>query len=149
MKKIGEYTARGTIFPETTPSERLTLFDGRFDTGHVITNVQCAPQDMSSTNEAYLILSTEPLPAGITADNWDWGSNIQIGWAYFKLSLGSNEGGLVYSNIDKDNLVIEDLYLTALTDITTKHVNYEITMEKYEFDEWKGALAMVRNKSQA
>ena len=144
MKKIGEYTARGSIDRELG-LERITLFDGRFDTAYRVVSIKCTVADLSSANEAYLVCSTEP--TGISADLWDWGSNIQMAWAYFKTSLGANEGGTFFFNVDEDNLVIEDLYLQATSD--AGDINYEIAMEKYDISESRGALAMVRNRSQA
>ena len=35
MKKIGSYTHRGNLLEGT--SEKITLFDGKFDTAYVIT----------------------------------------------------------------------------------------------------------------
>jgi len=144
MKRIGEYTARGTIDREIGV-ERLVLFDGKFNTAYRVVSVKCAVADLSSANEAYMVISTEA--TGTTPDNWDWGSNIEIGWAYFKTSLGANEGGHFFFNVDEDNMIVEDLYLQGLSD--AGHINYEIKMEKYDITDWQGALAMVRNKSQA
>ena len=50
------------------------------------------------------------------------------------------------SIIDPDNLVIQDLFLYPDANNNT---NYLIKLEKYQFTDSLGALAMVRNRSQA
>ena len=70
MKLIDTYTARG-IIDRDNGVKRLSLFDGRFDTAYRIVSVKCAVSDLSSANEAYLVVSTEA--TGRDADNWDWG----------------------------------------------------------------------------
>ena len=109
MNKIGDYTAKGNI--DSGEVAKIQLFDGNFDTAFRIVSVKCAVSDLSSANEAYLVVSTEP--TGNAGDQWDWGSNLEIGWAYFKTSLGANEGSGFYSNVDPDNMIVEDLYLQA------------------------------------
>jgi hypothetical protein len=145
MKKIGVYTAKGTVDSGTV--ERLHLYDGSFKTAYKIVSIKCAVSDLSSAAEAYLVVSTEP--TGRSADIWDWGDNTELGWAYFKTSLGANEGGVFYNNVDKDNLIVEDLHIQSLTDATPTYINYEIELEKYAITDSQGALAMVRNRSQA
>lgn len=142
MKKVGDYAVRGNI--DSGDVAKIQLFDGNFDTAFRVVSVRCAVSDLSSANEAYLVVSTEP--TGNAGDQWDWSSNLEIGWAYFKTSLGANEGSAFYSNVDDDNMVVEDLYLQALADSGT--VNYEIRLERYEITEWQGALSLVRNASQ-
>ena len=58
--------------------------------------------------------------------------------------------GVPFHLIDPDNLVVEYLFIRAVdqqgNDVSC---NYFISMEKYDITEWQGALAMVRNRSQA
>lgn len=141
MKKIGEYTMRGS-FPTNTEN-RITLFDGKFDTGWKIVKFECAAVDGTSAADAYAKLTTEALGTG--ARVWNWEDNREIAWASAnQITTGVRE---TYSNVDPENLVVEDLFVTV-EDNNDGSVNYMITMEKYEFSDWTGALAMVRNKAQ-
>lgn len=146
MKKIGEYTVRGSTTSGTT--ERINLFDGRFDTGYVITK--------------FVIVVTDPDNSGLdcfgtigTVENlgttWDLGDQTQIGWSSMN-NAGSATGPQAepFSLIDRDNVVVEDLYIYGETNASGANpLNYYIEMDKYDISEWRGALAMVRNKSQA
>ena len=51
--------------------------------------------------------------------------------------------------IDEDNLIIQDLYIGAYSYSDAEQFNYLIKLDKYEISDWQGALAMVRNRSQA
>ena len=149
MKKIGQYTVRGQSISNTT--RRIILFDGRFDTGYVITKFQIITQDPdnSGLNGYGVLLADEP--ATPTSVIWDLNSNVQIGW-----SSMNNAGSAVgpqsepFGLVDRDNLVIEDLYIYCETNAAgANKLNYYIEMDKYDISEDKGALAMVRNRSQA
>jgi len=143
MKKIGEYTARGQLEPSTL-NFRIALFDGRFDTAYRLTAFEVSTDNPSqSASDASIIVTTEP---NMTANNWDWADNTQIAWGLY-LSQGGDTGTFPRSFIDPDNLIVEDLFLSAFVADGRKG-NYMITMEKYDISEWRGALAMVRNKSQ-
>jgi hypothetical protein len=141
MKKIGEYTVRGD-----TPDngvKRITLFDGRFDTGYVVTSFHIFPRDPTSgSSDSYGCLATEEEAA--TSD-WVAADNRQIGWATSNMhGYGADQPSTL---LDPDNLIVEDLYVYG-NDAAGNPVNYIITMEKYEFTDWRGALAMVRNSAQ-
>ena len=146
MKKIGEYTTRGKILEGV--ELRIPLFDGRFDTGFRITKFDVWSAELgSSSNDCSGRLSTESLgtmPSSGT--QMDAGDNRQIAWA--SVQGGSNGFGPISSIVDPDNLVVEDLFFSGQHGGSAKEINYQITMEKYEFSDWKGALSMVRNKSQ-
>lgn len=149
MKKVGEYTVRGQATSETT--RRVILFDGRFDTGYRITKFQIITQDPDNSGlDGYGVLLTDE-PATPTSVNWDLQSNVQIGWSSMYNS-GSATGPTAqpFNLIDRDNLIIEDLYIFVETNAAgANKLNYYIEMEKYDFSESKGALAMVRNRSQS
>jgi hypothetical protein len=141
MKKIGEYTCMGQVAHQDT--EKITLFDGRFDTGWRITSFVVTPKIMTSATDCFGTLATVPF----TSNNWNFRINTELGWAAFD---GVTKGaGNPFSLVDPDNLIVEDLYVrcTSSTGGGT-FVNYMITMEKYEFSDWRGALAMVRNAAQ-
>jgi len=147
MKKIGEYTVRGSVqgngaLNTALPTEKIDLFDGRFDTAYKIIEFKILTMD----SESYGILSTEDIGiAGeILVRKQDAGDNRQIAWSS---SPSNSYDGDEY--VDTDNLVVEDLYVNlASTAVTTAKVSYAIKMEKYEISSWQGALAMVRSKSQ-
>ena len=147
MKKIGEYTVRGQV--ANNVEERITLFDGRFDTGYVVKKIYLYPNSgIGAGNDCHGVLYTEPGAVSSGLD-WDFGENEQIGWAAGIFSgasaFASDGNGLV----DPDNLIIEDVFLKANHSGTDGVCGYLIVMEKYEFTDWKGALAMVRNRSQS
>ena len=143
MKKIGEYTIRGRLAPSET--KRITLFDGRFDTAYRIVTFEIATDNPSvSGADASMIASTEDV---VTSNDWDWGDNRQIAWATY-LSQGTDAGTFPRSFVDPDNMIVEDLFLSAFV-ASGREANYLITMEKYDISDWQGALTMVRNRSQA
>ena len=56
----------------------------------------------------------------------------------------------VVTTVDPDNLVVQDLFVIADEGVGSDvKVNYMIKMEKYDITDSQGALAMVRNRSQA
>ena len=139
MKQDNILTMKGSIPADTV--ERLTLFDGRFDTAFRILSFDIVPQDVDSNQVASVKLMTED--AAHTA-TWNWDKNTEVGWA----TWGRNThvvGG--YSRVDKEALIVEDLFVDC-TAVDGKFINYIIEMEKVNITTWKGALAMVRNKSQ-
>tara|TARA_Y100000361_G_C10920902_1_gene218861 strand:+ start:91 stop:525 length:435 start_codon:yes stop_codon:yes gene_type:complete len=144
MKKIGEYTIRGTV--DQSETARITLFDGRFDTGYRITRIYIGPQSPYGNFDAFLTVKTED--DGVAAESWNWEDNRQIGWASW-IADGVGTANTDQNIIDPDNMIVEDLYLSAGANQGGNGTNYLIEMEKYEFEDWDGALAMVRNRSQA
>jgi hypothetical protein len=147
MKKIGEYTCRGKLTEGTDFTERITLFDGRFDTAFRVTRLVIAGVRADDTSsDCVAKLMTEEI--GTNADFWDWDDNREIGWA--STDHRTADGVLEsFSLVDPDNLIVEDLFITAQNrSASNPEVNYLITMEKYDISEWQGALSMVRNSSQ-
>ena len=142
MKKIGEYTCRGQVPTNTT--ERIKLFDGRFDTAYKVTRFEVSPGDGTAAADVYGKLMTEDLGTGARA--WNWQDNREIAWASGnQITTGIKE---LFDTIDPDNLIVEDLFV-VVEDNNDGAVNYMITMEKYDITDSQGALAMVRNRSQA
>ena len=155
MKKIGEYTARGIVSEVDTEAgnpQRIPLFDGTFKTAYRVTAFYIWGSNWSG--------STGPDCIGKLSKNDDGSTSAatfmradddnQIAWA------GNNGTGDAPANpltensiIDRDNLVVEDLYVyvrTAAAQSTA--INYLIEMEKYEISDWQGALAMARDRAQ-
>ena len=150
MKKIGEYTVRGTFLSSDNGSKKIDLFDGRFDTAYRVKSfkISIANRAVTSTQVAQGMLGTEP---GLGPTVWDWSDNSQIAWAC--VQADANAGTIAWQAndtvIDPDNLIVEDLYFYAYVYAFTIDVNYQIELEKYDIAEWQGALSMVRNRSQA
>jgi len=152
MKSMGTYTVRGSIGDGVTDlvdgvEEQVRLFDGRFDTAYKVTSFVIGPGDADDPDFTARITTEPNLPSDVVGF-WNWGDNRQIAWA-------TNEGSTdIYSTrntstVDPDNLVVEDLYVSFRFNASdTKLVNYMITMEKFDISDARGALAMVRNKSQ-
>tara|TARA_Y100001973_G_C5156632_1_gene311122 strand:- start:589 stop:1056 length:468 start_codon:yes stop_codon:yes gene_type:complete len=155
MKKIGEYTARGAFDAADDAGsvaswKRISLFDGKFDTGYRITRFVVAASEISSSQDVSGKLATEITSTGSTGlgNIWNWDDNREIAWSStqnFTTSIRESNFELV----DPDNLVIEDLFVSLTSNVGPAKVNYYIEMEKYDINESRGALAMVHNRSQA
>lgn len=147
MKRIGKFTARGQLLDG---EHRVQLFDGKFDTGYRIVKFVIAGSNTAEDEVDFqsVKLATEP---GLSADTWDWSDNREIGWSmfgYFANPSGAAFGGpQSFSEIDPENMIIEDLYIYVQSR-NEDPVNYLIEFEKYDISEWQGALSMVRNRSQ-
>lgn len=146
MKKISEYTARGQI-PEGEEIS-ISLFDGRFDTAYKVVDLRICSSDLGSSGDDCAVrLSTDsigPMPSS-GEDMINFADNRQIAWC----GVGGQSNGFenVSPIIDPDNLIVEDLYISGQHG-STHPINYIIYLEKYDISDWRGALAMVRNKSQ-
>ena len=149
MKKIGEYTTRGSVRTDNSVN-RIILFDGRFDTAYRITEFVIGEHDVDQTNHRVFkakLMTDDTAGVGI---NWNWDNNEEIGWATITADANSTISPTSFNLVDPDNLVVEDLYILA--DEGTGNdvkMNYFIRMEKYDITDSQGALAMVRNRSQA
>ncbi len=141
MKKIGKlYTAKGKGLTGTV--ERLQLFDGKFDTGYRLVGIEISNTDPMTGAELLLKVMTEYATPSST---WDWSSNTELAWASVNTPINSRWGYNSY--VDPDNLIVEDVYLD-FSGTADEEINYMLTFQKYEISDWRGALAMVRNKSQ-
>ena len=156
MKKIGEYTARGTATEAETEAgniQKIPLFDGSFKTAYRVTAFYIWGSDWAGTTSPDCIGKLSKNDDGVTAavDFMRADDDNQIAWA---TTSGDNDGGVrggfSESIIDPDNLVVEDLYVYVRTQSSqnTDPVNYIVEMEKYEISDWRGALAMARDRAQ-
>ena len=145
MKKIGSYTHRGNLLEGT--SEKITLFDGKFDTAYVITGFKVLQGSVASSgNGCCGRISTQDVGAiPSSGEAFDFSDNTQVAWA--AMDGATNAFTNATSIVDPDNLIVEDLFVSVLSEAATT-VNYIIYMDKYAISDWKGALAMVRNSSQ-
>ena len=143
MKKIGDHTVRGSGVDNAVT--RIKLFDGRFDTAYRVTKFVVAGVDLTSTTQTDVngcLGTTEDAPGA----SWNFGDNRQIGWASLR-GIEAASVGDDFSLIDRDNLVVEDLFVYVNGNASAL-VNYYIELEKYDISDWQGALAMVRNNAQ-
>ena len=144
MKKIGQYTARGFI-PNAT-EERILLFDGTFKTGYRVTKFEIVIYDPdNSGTDGFGTLST----ISDTSGQWVFTNGNQVGWASCN-SVGSHTGPTAepFNLIDRDNLIVEDLFVYAEMNAGGGGMNYYIELDKYDISEDQAALAMVRNRQQ-
>jgi hypothetical protein len=153
MKKIGTYTARGIVNEtETTDGQpqKIPLFDGRFDTAYTVTKFQVWSSNIVN-GAAGCVGKLSKNDLGVTAQNGFFRAddNNQIAWAVSEMQ--SDAGGLgVFDKfiIDRDNLIIEDLYVYVRAEGATTPINYLIEMDKYDITEARGALTMARDRQQ-
>jgi len=151
MKKIGEYTCKGRVDAMDVATDtpvRILLNDGQFTTGFRIVEFQVAPSAVDNTSPQQYVGKLSTAQDGSDAKTWDWDSNVEVAWAMCGFDGNASPVPMLGNWIDEDNLVIEDLYLYA-TEASDLPMNYIIKMDKYEFSDWRGALAMVRNRSQS
>jgi hypothetical protein len=148
MKKIGSYTAKGIA--SHLIEEKILLDDGAFNTGYVVTGFQIYPTDFTGGNPSTTTgigrLATNSGLSLIRTNFIDASLNEFV--AADSISGGfENVSDDARSFIDPDNLIVQDLFITILN-AADKDMNYLIKMDKYEFTDWRGALAITRNKSQ-
>ena len=122
--------------------EKITLFDGQFDTAFQIKSIVVCPEDILTSEAVTVKLMTEE--ASHNTD-WFWAKNTEVGWAAWGVPTSSRFAQ--FSRVDKEALIVEDLFMDASGD-SGEFINYMIELKKVKISEWKGALAMVRNKSQ-
>ena len=155
MKLIGRYTARGIVTESETAAgnpQKIPLFDGSFTTGYRVVEFYIWPSSFGGSSEPDVIgkLSKNDDGVGNSGnDFWRADDGNQIAWSG---AAGSTDtlNAPVFTVIDPDNLIVEDLFVYArgASATTTRAINYLVVMEKYEIDDWKGALAMARDRAQ-
>ncbi len=152
MKKVGDYVVRSQVASADSGGDRIQLFDGRFDTAYRITDFKVWGANWSSTSGPDVIgkLSKNDDGSTSSASFMRADDDNQIAWAVSAASTDSGASGPFNPSIvDKDNLVVEDLFVYVRTSgSSSSAVNYLITMEKYEISDWQGALAMARDRAQ-
>ena len=144
MKKIGERVIRGKIDSDDIGTYKLPIFDGSFKTGAVITSFRIAPGGWATDSaDCFAILSTLE-DDDLNAFNPDFGVSSQIGWAANGTTV-SEEITPEYSQIVRDVVLIEDIYIAVRGNVGT---NYIIELDLYDLEPYQGSLAMVQNRSQ-
>jgi len=149
VKKIGEYTTRGSVSTDDLMN-RIILDDGSFKTGYRVVEFIIAQNDMDESSTTSLTAKLLTDGRGTPGRNWNWDNNAEIAWAVYTHdanAIAPND----FNKVDPDNLVIQDLFIVADNNATTEVeiVNYFIRLEKYEISDYQAALAMVRNRSQS
>jgi hypothetical protein len=149
MKKIGEYTTRGSVRTDGALN-RIILDDGTFQTGYRVVEFRVGPNDIDNTTGKEFIAKLMTDDDGSTGINWNWENNEEIAWASVSWDANGISAPNEFNLVDPDNLVIQDLFIVADEGVGSLDVkmNYFIRLEKYEITDWQGALGMVRNKSQ-
>ena len=152
MKKIGSYTARGTISEDQTTAglpQKIPLFDGVFNTAYRVTKFYIFPSSFSSSSQTDVIGKISKNEFGATSNHAFWRADEDNHIAWAGAAGGSDVIDRIVNVIDKDNLVVEDLYVYARTaGDTANPINYLIEMEKYSITDWQGALSMSRDRAQ-
>ena len=150
MKKIGEYTARGIVTEVQTGAgdpQKIPLFDGSFKTAYRVTSFKIWPSNVGggSSGDAVGKLSKNASGSTGSTNFMRADDDNQIAWAGCS---NSTDFFIEHTDIiDKDNLVVEDLYVYVRCATDANNINYIVTMEKYEISDWQGALAMARDRA--
>ena len=155
MKKIGMYTARGIVNEGETEAglpQKITLFDGSFESAYRVVDFKIWGATYSGTSvnpDVIGKLSKNEFSVTSGTNFMRADDDNQIAWAASAAGLDGGGAPFADSIIDKDNLIVEDLYVyVRCTGASTIEVNYLITMEKYEITDWQGALTMARDRAQ-
>ena len=150
MKKLGEYTTRGSIRTDGSLN-RIILDDGRFDTAYRVVEFKICTADVDSTSIRGFSCKVMTDDDGSPGINFNFDNNEEIAWAFFCWDANGPQSHIEWNLVDPDNLVVQDLFLVADETVSSADLkmNYYIRLEKYEVTDWQGALAMVRNRSQA
>lgn len=152
MKKIGTYTARGIVFEAETEAgtpQKIPLFDGKFTTGYRVTRFQVWGASVSGAG-GFVVgkLSKNDLGTTAQADFFRADDDNQIAWSQ---SAAATDGGSATMGdfiIDRDNMIVEDLYVYGRSNVADTEVNYLVELDKYEITDWQGALTMARDRAQ-
>ena len=153
MKKIGEYTCRGRVgvtgqsLSDGTET-RVILDDGNFKTGYRLVEFRVSSGDQSHPDLTARVTTEGGLSTDVDGF-WDWSDNRQIGWA---TADGATDLAIQqsFNLVDPDNLIIQDAFVAfRFVSSSGTFANYYMRFEKYDITDSQGALAMVRNRSQA
>jgi hypothetical protein len=140
MKSLGKFTIRGSGI--SAEVKRLLLFDGDFSTAYQIQKFVITPKDPGTSSELYAKLMTINAPHSVY---WNFQINTELSWAAWNIPISSRFGQ--YELIDRDNLIVEDLYVD-FSGPAGLDINYYIELEKFDVGLNIGAYTMVRNSSQ-
>lgn len=157
MKPISEYTVRGQAKCDRS-AHKIQLFDGKFDTGFRVKSFKIWPVDIDNGtfyNFSGKLTTDEQFQSVSPATSFNAADNVEIAWSiciYDATPAANPYYAQPLEIVDPDNFVIQDLYIYMSENSPSTdqpEVNYLIEMEKYDTNEFMGALTMVRNRSQA
>lgn len=120
--------------------ERISLFDGRFDTGFTLKSITIVPSDPMASEEISLRVLLEEEAHAVA---WDWSSPNEIAWASYGVPINTRFGN--YDAIDSDVIIVEDMYLDFSGD-ASQVINYMIHLEKVKMDTWEGGFQIAKNR---
>lgn len=124
---------------------KIQLFDGKFTTGYRVTMFKIFPKSPQNVEEVQAILTTEKLSG--TPTSFDLSSNTDVAYAFWNVPDQTKYGP--FELVIRDNMVVQDLWISNYSTGDEEWLNYYIELEKYEFSAWDGASTLVRNQSQA
>lgn len=122
---------------------KISLFDGSFNTAYKLISFKIAPVSPTLSQEIIGKLTTQPKS---TVALWKWEDVEEVAWAHW----GSDKYQDDYENVREETMIVEDLYVSTYNEtIDQTSVNYEIVLEKMKIEAWDAASIMVRNNSQS
>lgn len=152
MKKIGEHTIRGRLDAADGASiadgefVRINLFGGDYRKAYRVTKFLVISGDQSNTDGMGRLTTEQDVPSDVF-DYVDMSDPRQIAWASINGSTDLNMIDMV-GLVVRDNLVVEDLYMTFRGPTGVSSMNYYIECDIMELEEMQGPLVMVQNRSQ-
>ena len=152
MKKIGHYTVRGQASENDSESEggiKINVFDGDYTTGYRVTKFEVwgATYSSSSTPDVLGKLATEQGLNTSAVNFFNAADQREIAWSGASGGLDNTQRQME-SIVDRENLIIEELYVYVRGNNDTEPVNWYIEFDKFELPPYRGSLAMVQNRSQ-
>ena len=125
--------------------DKILLFGGQqgeFKKAYRILDFQIAPNNPMASNEISATINTIEVTHAVA---WNWSKNTQIAWAAWNVPINSRFGQ--YSNVDKEALVVEDIYIDFSGPVPSD-INYELTLEQVDVSPSQAALTMVSARAQ-
>ena len=146
---MGEiYTCRGFTTAGLTEPDIIRLFDGDFSHGFKLRSFKIAPSDIDNSSSRILVAKLGTV-SNLNESQWKWDDQREVGWAAVQWD-GNNAAydGEIYSLVDTDQVLVDDLYIYVdeAQAGAAAGTNYWIEFERVSFPEWRGALAMARDK---
>jgi len=152
VRKIGEHTIRGRLESEDGvelvdgASVRIRLFSGDFRKAYRVTKFLVISGDQSNTDGMGRLTTEQDVDSG-SFQYVNMADQRQIAWATINGTADINMVDMV-GLVARDNLVVEDLYMTFRGPSGVESMNYYIECDVMELDEMQGPLVMVQNRSQ-
>tara|TARA_Y100000004_G_scaffold85135_1_gene95558 strand:+ start:1232 stop:1666 length:435 start_codon:yes stop_codon:yes gene_type:complete len=125
--------------------DKILLFGGQqgnFSKAYRILSFTITPKDPMASNEISATINTIEV-AHVVA--WNWSKNTQIAWAAWGVPISTRFG--IYSNVDEEAIVVEDLYIDFSGPIPSE-INYELKLEQVDVSDFQAALSMVNARAQ-